>query len=76
MADRKWLQDRADECRRMAETAADPMELKLYRAMEREFLERIEREYGAAAKAPPAASPPAPDPAPVNAKRKARPPKK
>jgi hypothetical protein len=46
MADRKWLQDRADECRRMAEKAADPMELKLYRAMEREFLDRIEKEYG------------------------------
>ena len=51
MADRKWLQERADECRRMAERAADAMELKLYRAMEREFLERIEKEYGSGAAA-------------------------
>jgi hypothetical protein len=59
MADRKWLQERADECRRMAEQSADPMELKLYRAMEREFLDRIEREYGAGDGAPtPVAAPP------------------
>jgi hypothetical protein len=52
MADRKWLQDRADECRRMAEHSVDPMELKLYRAMEREFLDRIEKEYGGSAATP------------------------
>jgi hypothetical protein len=73
MADRKWLQERADECRRMAETAADAMELKLYRAMEREFLERIEREYGASAGAPEPAAAPAPDA--VSPKPKGRPPK-
>jgi hypothetical protein len=73
MADRKWLQDRADECRRMAENAADAMELKLYRAMEREFLERIEREYGANAGASHPAG--APAPSPVSPKPKGRPPK-
>jgi len=73
MADRKWLQDRADECRRMAEAAADPRELKLYRAMEREFLERIEREYGPLEIAP-LAPPPAPSP-PISPKRRGRRPK-
>jgi len=57
MADRKWLQERADECRRMAERAADAMELKLYRAMEREFLERIEKEYGTSGGASPPDTP-------------------
>ena len=73
MADRKWLQDRADECRRMAEASADAMELKLYRAMEREFLERIEREYGPSAGPPQPAAEPAPSP--VDPKPRGRSPK-
>jgi hypothetical protein len=45
MAAERWL-EKAKECARLAEAAADPLEARLYRALERDFLDKAKRELG------------------------------